>query len=103
MDDWNKRRNKPVETEQKPDSLPIQESNGTNPEVEKAKEELKYHLQITQYFDYKAAVEDFKIAAQNLLNAMDEFRAGSNWSWQLDFMTKEEAQAKFNEWLSSRS
>jgi hypothetical protein len=40
--------------------------------VEKAKEEVKYHLRIKHYFDYKAAVEDLKKATQNLLEALEE-------------------------------
>lgn len=41
-------------------------------------------------FSYKEIVEQ----------SGEEFRAGVNWSWQVDFFTKEEAKQKFNEWLS---
>ena len=78
--------NKSVETEQKPDSLPIQESNGTNAEVDKAKKELKSQLFFlrSHYSTNSFAPVDSSIlerrlealskVAQNLLNAMDETR-----------------------------
>jgi len=78
--------NKPVETEEKPDSLPIQESNGTkNMEVEKAKEELNNILNNKQPVpDVEGDISIYKKEflyeswnllrhyAQNLLNAMDD-------------------------------
>lgn len=40
--------------------------------VEKAKKELKYHLQITKYHDKAAALDEIKQAAQNPVNALEE-------------------------------
>lgn len=41
-------------------------------ELEKAKREMKYHVQITDYFDKEQALDDIKEAGKRLLKALDD-------------------------------
>lgn len=61
------------------EEIPDQDLNrSNNTQLEEAKDDLKYHLQITEYYDKAIALDDIKEAAQNLLNALDDQKESNN-------------------------
>jgi hypothetical protein len=61
---WNQYKEIPTQT-------PVCKKSLQTDRVEQAKEDLKYHIGITTYFDKGLALSDVKDSAQNLLNALD--------------------------------